>query len=185
MQPGVTEDHTVQIAVPSVLLAALGLVIWLAAFTGVKPDTARLIIPDGLEAQAEGEINGVEAAGIALNLARNAVPNASPDDDGLLLDPPVSVSARYEPLGSASSWTVVIRGPIRSRPNTDEEFRIDDGMIVIELSVLSGEVSGAFSAGRAFTTPDSQGDGVLRSLGIPPEGFSEVPLSYVWPPVTE
>ncbi len=171
-----------QLAVPTVLVIALSVVIWLTAFALVDEDRESNLRDAALASHAEGEISGIEAATIAVDLARNAVENSSADDDGLLAGAPADISVRYEPLGTASSWTTVIRGPIRSRPNTEEEFRIDDGMIVIELSARTGEISGAFSAGRAFSAPGDSGGGVLRSLGISPEGFTEVPLSEVWSP---
>lgn len=172
-----SNSQPVEILVPSVLLVVLGLVIWFAAFTDVKeepePTKARL------ESRFPGEISGIQAATTAIGLAGDAVANSSPSDDGLLAGDLESVSVRYEVPGAASSWTVIIRGPIRSRPNTAEEFTIDDGMIVIELSATTGDISGAFSAGRAFSTSDSEGFGVLRSLGVPSEGFTEVPLGQI------
>ena len=154
------------LAMPVLLLAVLAITVWLSVFADA-PDR----LQPNLRAHGPGEINGVEAAVAAIDLARNAVPSVSGQHDGLFAGPPVQVAVRYEELGLASSWTVFIRGPVRSRPNTPDEFVIAEGEIVIEVSAFTGELSGSFSAGR----------GVLGSLGISPKGFISAPLDLVRP----
>lgn len=168
-----------ELAIPTLLLIALGFVIWLTAFANVWDEAPKIKEPQGLVAQAADQISGIEAANTAIDLARHAVENSKDGDDGLLAGDLDAVFVRHEPLGTASSWTVIIQGPIRVRPNTDEEFRVSDGLIAIELSAFSGEVAGPFSAGRAFGPVNASG--FLDDLGISFAGLIEVPLERVWP----
>lgn len=179
MTSSLSERRTSEIFVPTLLLIALGVLIWITAFTNVKDDPSEHGDPRGLVAQTADQISGIEAANAAIDLARHAVENSRDGDDGLLAGDLDAVFARHERLGTASSWTVVIQGPIRVRPNTDEEFRVSDGMIAIELSAFNGEVAGLFSAGRAFGPVTASG--FLDDLGIPYTGLIEVPLEKVWP----
>lgn len=153
---------------PSLLLFAFIATVWLAVFG--NHDASGDIAPY-LRSRGENQLSGIEAAAAAVSLARNAVENASPGDHGLFAGPPESISVRYEPLGPVSAWTVHITGPVRSLPNTPEEFTTTDGEIVIELSAFTGELAGNFSAGR----------GTLSALGISPTGFVKVPVRKAWP----
>lgn len=167
-------------AIPAALLLALGLTVWLAVFiydAGTDEQTAPY-----LRSRGEGQIDGITAVRQALQEVRTAVDNTSPEHDGLLAGPLEHVDIRYEPLGTVSSWTVLFQGPIRSRANTPEEFRIDRGMIVVEISAFTGEIAGHFAGGRAFGGPDSAApNSLLRQLGISPVGFIEVPIQFVYP----
>lgn len=148
---------------PVTLLIALGILTWATVFAGGIDDT-----PPALAAHAEDQIDGVEAAQAAVRLALEVVEG----EHGLLDGPPERVYVRHDGLRSASYWTVLIEGPVRHRPNTVEEFTIQGGQVVIEVSAFTGELSGNFSAGV----------GVLRDLGISGDGFAPVPLQLVWPP---
>ncbi len=156
------------IAVPAILLVALGVTLWVSVFAGGIDD-----IPPNLQARRENELPGFWAARFAIAEIRTAVPNGSAGHAGLLAGTPRRVSVRYEDLGSVSSWTVYVRGPVRVRPNTPDEFVTQEGEIVIEIAAVGGDIAGNFSAGR----------GVLNDLGISPDDFIEVPLRLVWPPV--
>ena len=132
-----------QIAIPVLLLIGLALTLWLTAFVSA-PDRDDQSAPY-LRSRGEGQIDGITAARRAVEEARSAVDSTQPEHDGLLAGPLEQVRVRYESLGTASSWTVLLEGPIRSRPNTPGEFTILEGMIVVEISAFTGEISGHFA----------------------------------------
>ncbi len=173
MTANVTQTRS--LAIPLVLLLAVPIVVGLTVFAFNDQDD----FPKALEAHGENQIPGYGAAHRAIIEIRDAVENRRDTDFGILAGPPTQILARFEESGSASTWTVVVRGPVRSRPNTEEEFNLDSGEIVVEISAFTGEIAGNFSAGRAST---SAGGGVIGGLGLSHDGFVEVPLKSVWPP---
>lgn len=163
---GVRSRFSTEIAVPVFLLIALGTVIWVSVFANGLDE-----VQPNLQARGENELPGLHAAHFAFDEIRAAVPNRTAEHTGLLAGPPTSVSIFYRELGSSSNWIVHIRGPLRVRPNTPEEFVSRDGEILIELTAINGDVM-RFSAGR----------GVLREIDVPLEDFIEIPVHMVWPP---
>lgn len=168
-----------EIVTPSLLLIAFGLTVWLSVFIAGAEENGQTA--PYLRSRGEGQIDGVTAAMRATEEARNAVESARPGHAGLLAGPLERVRVRYEPLRTASIWTVLLEGPIRSRPNTPEEFRILEGMIVVEISAFTGEISGHFAGGRVFGSPNSAAaNSLLRQLGISGAGFVDVPVRLVY-----
>ena len=138
-------------------------------------DTGDDLAP-ALQPHSHDEISAVEAADIALQKIADATDNGNSDHIGLLSGQPTSVLARYEHRSREPLWTVVVRGPVRSRPNTEAEFTIELGEIVVQVSAITGEVAGEFAAGRAATVA---GGGVIGSLHLGHDGFIDVALRHV------
>lgn len=147
--------------IPTALLILFGIAIWGLVFASSHDSVA-----PALDAPSEDQLNGVEAAEAAINLVRDAVPG----EDGLLGGRPDRISVRHDGRGISAYWTVFIQGQVRHRPNTVEEFTIQEGEVVIEVSAFTGYLSGNFSTGV----------GVLRNLRISDEGFVPIPVSSVW-----
>ena len=145
------------------MVILLAISIWSLVFAGGIDD-----IPPALEAHSEDQLDGVEAAGAGIKLIREVVEG----ENGLLAGAPERVSVRHDGTGFSAYWTVFVQGSVRHRPNSAEEFISPMGEIVVEVSALTGELHGEFSAGA----------GVLSDLQINDEGLIEVPLGLVWPP---
>ncbi len=156
------------ITFPALLLLGFALVAWLTVFSGGLDD-----VPPNLKERREGEMSGIWAARFAIDEIRSAVPNSEPGQTGLLAGDPARVSVKYleSRTQRPGSWVVLVEGPLRVRPNTPEEFVSRDGEILVQVRAFGADVE-EFSAGR----------GVLRALGVSPDGFANVPLKLVWPP---